>query len=79
MKKIFLLLLFIIINAKLAVGAVNINIDSNQYKAKLLFAGFDVSEDSKQILQKILNNLKTTGLVETLIKEPKFPQPNLPI
>ena len=63
MKKIFLLLLFIIINAKLAVGAVNINIDSNQYKAKLLFAGFDVSEDSKQILQKILNNLKTTGLV----------------
>ena len=72
MKKIFLLLLFIIINAKLAVGAVNINIDSNQYKAKLLFAGFDVSEDSKQILQKILNNLKTTGLVETLIKEPKI-------
>ena len=71
MKKLFLLLFLVIFNTRLAIGAININIDSNQYKAKLLFAGFHTNPDGQQILQNILNNLKTTGLTETLIKEPK--------
>jgi hypothetical protein len=43
MKKLFLLLFLAIFNTHLATAAVNINIDSNQYKAKLLFAGFDTN------------------------------------
>ena len=71
MKKLFLLIFLVIFNANLVFGAVNINIDSNQYKAKLLFTGFDNNPDAQQILQKILNNLKTTGLTESLIKQAK--------
>jgi TolB protein len=50
-------------------GAVNINIDNNQYKVRLLFVGFDANSDAEQILQKIISNLKTTNLSENIVKD----------
>jgi TolB protein len=74
MKVLKILLFLVILINKTANAGLTIDIkDSEINKTKILFLGFEsknftVDNEAKQILQKILYNLKTTNLIDPLIQ-----------
>jgi TolB protein len=74
MKVLKILIFLVILINKTANAGLTIDIkDSEINKTKILFLGFEsknftVDNEAKQILQKILYNLKTTNLIDPLIQ-----------
>ena len=79
LQNLFIIFFFLAFTNK-AQATLNITIkDDNFGKNKILFIGFEsnnfnLNNEAKQILNKIIYNLKTTNLVETLTKESNINQ-----
>ena len=73
LKSLFILIALIAYSSR-AYATLNITIkDDNLSKTKILFVGFEsnnfsINNEAKQILQKIIYNLKTTNLTEPLVQ-----------
>ena len=74
LKSLFLIIAFVTYSSR-AYATLNITIkDDNLSKTKILFIGFEsnnysINNEAKQILQKIVYNLKTTDLVEVVSQD----------
>ena len=79
-KLLILIMTFVLYSSK-ANATLNITIKAeNLSKTKILFIGFEsnnfsLNNEAKQILQRIIYNLKTTNLVEPLVQEKISPSP----
>jgi len=83
LKTLFLIIAFFTFSSS-ANATLNITIkDDNLSKTKILFVGFEsnnfsINNESRQILQKIIYNLKTTNLVESIIQN-QISQTSIPL